>query len=216
MADRKSRAERVRGLYVILDPDHTGGRPLLEVARAALRGGASMLQLRDKRSGKRGMLDTARELKGICDEHGALLIVNDHGDVAALSGADGLHVGQNDLPVRDARHILLPHQLIGTSNALLEEALVSDASEADYIAVGAMYETGTKSDTRPAGLETLRRVRERVKTPIVAIGGIKASNIAPVVQAGADAICVISAVCLAEDPEWAARELVENIQQGRA
>jgi len=114
-----------------------------------------------------------------------------------------------------ARQVLTPEQLVGTSNALFEEALASESQTADYIAVGRIYETGSKSNTRPAGLETLRRVKGSVGVPVVAIGGINLSNVVPVVQAGADAVCVISAVCAASDPKAAAARLVEAIEGAR-
>ena len=214
---RREAAHRVAGLYVIVDPELTRGRDVVDIAGAALRGGATAIQLRDKLHDKGDQLPVALKLREGCQEHGASFIVNDHADLAAACGAHGLHVGQHDLPIREARRILYPTQFLGTSNALLQEAEVSAQLQADYIAVGAMYSTESKTSTRPAGIQGLRRVREKVSgIPIVAIGGITLENIDPVLEAGADGICVIGAVCLADDPEQAARHLVERIYAHQA
>ena len=211
---RKRLTDRTYGLYVIIDPEITGGRDPFEVARGALEGGARMLQLRDKTREKGQTLPLARKLKKLCGEYDALMIVNDHADLAALVGSDGLHVGQGDLPVGEARRVLKPQQIIGRSNHLVEEVLESQTQGADHVALGAIYPTTTKAsiiDRAPTGTEAIRKVKEAVKVPLVAIGGINQENVAPVVAAGADAICVSSAVGLAPDPEEAARRLVERI-----
>ena len=207
---------RLRGLYVIVDPEHTGERPVEDVTRAALDGGATIIQLRDKVSDKGPMLETALRINQMCHDAGALFFMNDHADVAVLSGADGLHVGQSDLPVKAARRVLSDGQMIGTSNHHVEEALISMADEVDYIAVGAIYGTGTKEVTVSAGLETLARIRSRVKCPIAAIGGINTSNVVAVIEAGADMVCVISAVGRAPDPAAATRDLVDLIDRARS
>jgi len=204
---RAERARRIRGLYVIVDPEHTHGRPTLDVARAALRGGAAVIQYRDKLSGGRASLETARSLKALCDDHGALFIVNDDAAAARLAAADGLHVGQTDLPVAEARNVLQDDQIVGQSTHSVHEALESEAQSADYVAVGAIYRTGTKAVTHPVTLDTLADVKRRVAVPVVAIGGINTGNVRPVIDAGADAVCVISAVTLADDPEQAAHNL---------
>ena len=211
---RRWPSARVYGLYVIIDPEVTGGRDPVEVARGALKGGAKVLQLRDKLREKGQILPLARALKGLCVEYGALLIVNDHADLAALVGADGLHVGQGDLPVAEARRILHPRQIVGRSNHLPEELLESQAYGADHVALGAIYPTATKSSIRSRatlGPDAVRKVREAVVVPLVAIGGINVENVEPVVMAGADAVCVTGAVGLASDPEEASRRLVEKI-----
>ncbi len=214
---RKQAAQRVAGLYVIIDPELARGRDPVEIARAALRGGATAIQLRDKVHDKGDQLPVARALHDLCQEHDASFIVNDHADLVVACRAHGLHVGQHDLPVPDARAILRPYQFIGTSNTLLREAQDSIEQQADYLAVGAMYTSASKSNTRPAGLEALRRVRAYVAdAPIVAIGGITIDNIDDVLKAGADGICVISAVTMADDPELAARNLVDRITAHRA
>ena len=207
-AAREKSAQRVRGLYVIVDAQAAGGRDLVELTQAVLRGGASVIQLRDKLHDKGDVLPVARRIRDLCDTHDAIFIMNDHADLAVACDAHGLHLGQHDLPVAEARAILKPYQLIGTSNALPEEALESEKQGADYLAVGAMFPTDTKERTRPAGLSTLSEVKARAGVPVVAIGGINLDNISQVVRAGADAACVISAVVGAPDPEAAARRLI--------
>ena len=147
-------------MYVIIDEQAAQGRDLVDLSRAALQGGASVLQLRDKINDKGDVLPVARAIRDLCDEFDALLIINDHVDLAVACNAHGVHLGQHDLPIEEARAILRPHQIIGTSNALLEEAQDSERRGADYLAVGAMFPTSTKERTRPAGLETLGRVRQ--------------------------------------------------------
>ena len=212
---REERAARLKGLYVIADPEAARGQELASLVESALKGGAKAIQFRDKRADKGAQLLLARPLARMCRDRGALFFANDHADLAVAVGADGLHVGQSDLPIEDARHSLLPFQLVGTSNALVDEARASEAAGADYLAVGAMFPTATKLNTRPAGVQTLRQVRQITDLPLVAIGGINAANVAEVVLAGADAVCVTSAVLAAEDPEAAAIELAELIGRSR-
>ena len=203
-------SNRLKGIYIIVDPEATRGRPVTEVAAQSLAGGARVVQLRDKLSDKGPMLDLARELKALCDAHDALFVMNDHADLAHAVDAGVLHVGQTDLPVGDARQILSPNQLIGNSNGTLEEALQSQQDSVDYMAVGAIYSTTTmgKSGRNALGPEMISRVKNAVKQPIVAIGGINRSNIQDVVRAGADSVCVVSAITFADDPKAATEELV--------
>lgn len=207
---RQHLAELVRGLYFILDPDMTAGRDPVTVVTEALAGGVRVVQLRDKHREKGYQLALAQRVRDACHASGAVFLVNDHPDVALAVGADGVHVGQKDLPLEAARRMLPLRQIVGVSTATVPEALAAAAGGADYVAVGAMFSTQSKSDTRPAGLETLRRVREQVRRqPLVAIGGINGQNLGEVVRAGADAIAVISAIGLAPDVRAAAAALVE-------
>lgn len=209
---RQEAAAQVRGLYVIIDPEVTGGRDPLDIAQAAVRGGARMLQLRDKVRDKGQSLPLAQALQQLCEENGALLIVNDHADVAAAVGAGGLHVGQTDLPVDTARRLLYPRQILGRSNREIELLVESQEMGADYVAFGAIYPTGTKPGGRaPQGLDRLREARAAAQVPLVAIGGITAETAGPVVAAGADAVCVTAAVGLAAEPEAAAAQLTAAI-----
>ena len=200
----------IRGLYVIIDPDACGGRDPVDVARQALAGGASIIQWRDKRREKGVQLADARALGKLCKEYGALYIVNDHVDLALAVAADGVHVGQGDLPVEVVRGLVPASFVVGASTNNVDEARAAEAAGASYIAVGSMYTTASKEPerTRAASPERLREVKDAVGVPVVGIGGINASNIAEVVAAGADAVAVISAVCGAEDPKAAAAALV--------
>ncbi len=211
--ERIKRTANVRGLYVIVDPEATRGRDVVDVAAAALRGGTSIIQLRDKTRDKGEVLVIARAIRELCDRHDALFVVNDDADIAFLSDAHGLHVGQTDLPVTEARRVLSPEQFVGRSNNGVTEALESEGQGADYLAVGAIYSTTTmgKSGRTALGPEEIRNVKQAVSAPLVAIGGIDSNNIADVARAGADCICVVSAVTFADDPERAAAQLVEII-----
>ena len=214
---RADLAMKVRGIYVIVDPEATRGRPVVEVARSSLEGGARVVQLRDKLRDKGPMLETACELKTLCDAFGALFVMNDHADVALVSGAHALHVGQTDLPIESARRVLEPYQLVGNSNGSMEEALRSSEQGVDYIAVGAIYATTTmgKSGRTALGPEMIARVKSAVGQPVVAIGGINEANIGEVAAAGADCACVVSAITFADDPRAATRRLVELFERAR-
>ena len=209
---RAQQASRVRGLYVIIDPQVTGGREPIDIARAAINGGARMLQLRDKLRDKGESLPLAIAMQQLCQDNDALMIINDHVDMAAAIGSAGVHVGQTDLPVAQARRMLAPHQVLGRSNREIDQLVQSQEMGADHVAFGAIYPTTSKGVSRnPQGIEPLRRAKAATKVPLVAIGGINAENVAPVVEAGADAICVTAAVGSAPDPEAAAKRLVEAI-----
>ena len=210
---RQKRAGRVRGLYVIIDPQVTGGRDPAEIATAAVRGGARMLQLRDKLRDKGDTLPLATQLQELCQASDVDLIINDHADLAAIIGCAGLHLGQTDLPVAQARGVLSPQQVVGRSNHEIDELVQSEEMGADHLAFGAIYPTSTKGVGRPPqGVARLRQAREATQAPLVAIGGINAENAAHVVEAGADAICVAAAVGQAAEPERAAARLVKAIQ----
>jgi len=197
---------QLRGLYVIIDPALAPGRDELQVARAALDGGARLIQLRDKTREKGLQLPVAEALQRLCRQRGALFIVNDHVDLALAVGADGVHVGQKDLPVAVVRR-LAPELVIGCSTNDPEEARRAEADGADYVSVGRLFPTGSKDDTRPATAETLRAVKAAVSLPVCAIGGINESNIDAVIAAGANMAAVIAAVIAAPDVADAARRL---------
>ena len=211
---RQEKANEVRGLYVIIDPQVTGGRDPYDIAVAAVSGGARMLQLRDKLRDKGESLPLAMALQDLCQRTGALLIVNDHVDVAAAVGSGGVHVGQTDLPVAQARRILSPHQVLGRSNREFEQLAESKEMGADHVAFGAIYATTSKGVARnPQGPERVREAKRIAgDTPLVAIGGINLGNVAPVVEAGADAICVTAAVGSADEPEAAAAQMTAAIE----
>ena len=207
--------EGLRGLYVIIDPSalfRTGpavapARDEIEIARAALDGGARLIQLREKTREKGLQLPAAEALQALCRERGALFIVNDHVDLALAAGADGVHVGQKDLPVSVVRGIVPREMVIGCSTNNADEARRAEGDGADYVSVGRLFPTGSKDDTRPATLETLRAVKAAVSLPVCAIGGINETNIDEVLAAGADMAAVIAAVIAAPDVTAAARRL---------
>jgi thiamine-phosphate pyrophosphorylase len=217
-AHRRRLAQRLRGLYVIIDPALTGGRDAAWVAAEALAGGATALQLRVKETDAGDWLLLAQRLAALTREADAVLFVNDHADMTVAAGADGVHLGQHDLPLAAARSVLRPWHLAGTSNALVEEARASLAGGADYIAVGRMFETSSKANTRPAGPARLAEVRALIPAdgpPLVAIGGITPANVAEVARAGADGVCVIGAVTGAPDPRAAAAGLLAAFRAGQ-
>jgi thiamine-phosphate diphosphorylase len=162
------------------------------------------------------LVSPARELKKVCAESDVLFIVNDHLDLAIDSDADGLHIGQEDLPFAAARKMLPEDKILGCSSATLDEALQAEKEGADYIAVGSIYPTPSKPGTRLAGLEMLRLVKNKVSVPVVAIGGINEDNVADVISAGADAVAVISAVLGADDVKAASQRLAAIINRGSA
>ncbi len=215
---RENTAARVSGLYVIVDPEATRGRPVLDVAEAALRGGATVIQLRDKLNDAAHVLATARNLRRLCASHGALFVMNDDAAIALAGDADGLHVGQSDLPAADARRVLSDAQIVGRSNDSVDEALRSQADGADYLAVGAVYATATmgKSARKAVGPQTIAAVKAAVSRPVVAIGGIDRANAAEVVRAGADCVCVVSAITMADNPEQAANAIADAIETANA
>ncbi|MDI6831311.1 MAG: thiamine phosphate synthase [Actinomycetota bacterium] len=198
------------GLYVITCRDPGRGIDHLDVARAALRGGADAVQLRDKEAGGRELLRLAGEVASLVRAagRGCLFLVNDRVDVALACEAHGVHVGQDDLPPAAARRLVGEDMVLGVSAGTVEEALEARAAGADYIGVGPVFATPTKPDAgEPVGIEGLRRIREAVDLPLVAIGGIDASNAARVLEAGADGIAVISAVSAADNMEMAVERL---------
>lgn len=202
--------DRLSGLYVIVDPEVASGRDDVEIAREALAGGATMVQLRDKTREKGLQLPIATAIADLCRRSGAMFIINDHVDLALAISADGVHVGQKDLPVSVVRRLLGANAVIGCSTNNAEEARKAEADGADYVSVGRLFPTGSKSDTRPATLDTLRSIKASVGVPVCAIGGINESNIDEVVAAGADIVSVIAAVVAAPDVREAARALASR------
>jgi len=195
-----------RGVYAIVDG--SAARPPLELVGAFVRGGAAVVQLRLKQAGAGELLRVAREARRMCSAGGSLLLVNDRPDVAKLAGADGVHLGQEDLPVAAARAILGPEALIGLSTH--SDVEIDGAAGADYIGFGPIFATQSKPGAPlppPHGIEGLRRAVRRAGKPVVAIGGITAENAAAVRAAGANCAAAIAYICGAEDPERAVRSL---------
>ncbi len=204
-------------LYVIVDPSACRGRDPVSIARAAVRGGAGIIQLRDKRGDVPAMLALAREMGRAVREEGGQFVVNDRVDVALAAGTDGAHVGQQDLPPAEARALLGKEAVIGLSLKTAGQVDAAPVESLSYGAIGGIFPTSSKrQDLPPAGLAGLaklaRQLRKRMPAlPIVAISGITVENAAPVIAAGVDGVAVISAVCAAEDPEAAARALRREV-----
>ncbi|MDO8577895.1 MAG: thiamine phosphate synthase, partial [Dehalococcoidales bacterium] len=169
---RKEKFDRLHGLYVVIDIESLNGRDPVETARLVIRGGASVIQLRDKISKRKDVIATALSLKYLCANENVLFIVNDHLDVTLESDADGLHVGQEDLPVKAARKWLPADKLLGASVETIEQAIAAEADGADYLGVGAIFPTASRVKTPVVGLERLRQIKRAVSLPLVAIGGI--------------------------------------------
>lgn len=210
---RQDKLKKLAGLYVIIDGQQLKEHKYKEVTIQAIRGGAGAIQLREKKLRKKELLKLAREIRQICRENNVLFIMNDYLDAALDCEADGLHVGQEDLPVMTARKLLRPDQLLGCSANTAEQARAAEAEGADHIGVGAIFATGSKNDIEVVGINRLREIKQAVSLPIVAIGGINKNNAAEVIRAGATAIAVIGAVSGSDNPEQAARELVKAIKE---
>ncbi|HET6519427.1 MAG TPA: thiamine phosphate synthase [Geminicoccaceae bacterium] len=203
-------------LYLVTDPELGGGRPLDGLAAAAVRGGATLVQLRDKRADGRRLLDEALRLKAALDPLGVPLIVNDRADVAFAAGAAGVHVGQRDLPAAAARRLLGPDAIVGLSLDRPEDLDRADPGVVDYVAYGPVFATATKGDSGPAvGAAGIAAVRARTRLPLVAIGGLGAANLVEAVAAGADGVAVVSAIVAAPDAADASRRLRAAIDDAR-
>lgn len=184
-------------LYAIVDP--LAGHEPVELAKTLLGAGARILQLRLKEVASRDLLAAARAIAALCREHHAIFIVNDRADIAKLAGADGVHLGQLDIPLEAGRRLLGPGAIIGISTARLEQARAAEQGGADYIGFGPMYPGGAKHTRLGQGLDNLRAVRAAVKLPIVAIGGITERTVPELLAAGANAVAIISEVVRAPD-----------------
>lgn len=205
-----SRSPKRMRLHVLL-PKAPEGRSTGDVARALIRGGADVIQLREKSADAAEFLEVARECRQACDAGGAILILNDRVEAVLPSEADGVHLGQEDLDPHEARGHLGEGAIIGVSCHSVEEALRAVDRGADYLSVGCIFPSPTKPHLQPVGPEMIARVAERVALPLVAIGGIRPENVARVIEAGAQAVAVSSAVLQAPDPEAAVRQLLRAI-----
>ena len=209
---RRDKTKRLRGLYAIIDTQALKGRSHIEAATQAIRGGAKVVQLRDKLLSKKELLPIAKELRKLCVEHTVLFIMNDYLDLALASDADGLHLGQDDLPIKVARKLLPMGKILGCSTKTVDQAVAAQSEGADYIAVGSIYPTSSKETAKVVGLDRLREIRQQITLPLVAIGGINKNNVREVVTAGADSVAIISAILQAEDIEAAARQIANKLE----
>jgi thiamine-phosphate pyrophosphorylase len=205
-------------LYLVTDSALAMGRALPDVVRAAVDGGVTCVQVREKDLPSRAYIEQLLSLRPLLRERGIPLFVNDRLDVALAVEADGIHLGQTDLPLAMARRIAAGRLIIGVSCESVRDASAAERGGADYVSVSPVFATPTKTDTAPAlGLDGVRAARRAVRVPVVAIGGINATNAAEVIRAGADGICVVSAIVSAPDPRAAAaalRGIVEGARHG--
>lgn len=214
---RKAREARLAkvDLYLVTSEELSAGRSDLEVLRAGLDGGVSMVQLRDKRSHGREFYEKARAARELCDEAGALLIINDHVDIALAVQADGVHLGTEDLPIEVARSIA-PSLIIGASSHSAVEARAAEAAGASYVNIGPIYQTATKPDAPQfLGPEAIPKIAGELTIPFTVMGGITLERVDEVVKAGADILAVITAVTKSGDLEKASRDLIDRIRRAR-
>jgi thiamine-phosphate pyrophosphorylase len=199
-------------VYLVTDRGLAGARSLDEIVLAAVRGGVSAVQLREKRLGTRRFYEAARSLKDALAQSATPLIINDRIDIALAVDADGVHLGREDMPAREARRLLGPEKIIGLSVNNVEDVTDESAGCADYLAVSPVFFTTTKEDvSRPWGLEGVARIRRLTDLPLVGIGAINKDNAADVIRAGANCVAVVSAIMAAHDPEDATRFLTNIV-----
>lgn len=206
-------------LYVLIDSKLSRGRSHRQVIQAAIRGGATIVQYREKNASTRQMIDDALALLDLCRAHGVPLIINDRVDVALAVDADGVHVGPDDMPASLARKVIGRDKILGVSAGNVDEARAAIADGADYLGVGAIFATSSKADAgAPIGIQGLLQIVHVGTLPIVGIAGVNTSNAAGVIRCGAVGVAVISAIVGAEDVERATRELrgiVDDAKQVR-
>ncbi len=210
-AEKFKNLEKYLGLYFITD--NSFGRSHIELAEMVLKAGVKIIQFREKKMSTREMLENAREIRRLTEDYGAIFIVNDRLDVALASEADGVHVGQDDMPAETVREIA-GDIILGVSASNVEEALAAEKDGADYVGAGPVFTTTTKEDAGDAiGVTGLAEIVRAVKIPVVAIGGIDHSNVSSVLKTGCAGIAVISAIAANDDPKESAEELLEIIKK---
>ena len=203
-------------LYLATDRGLSRGRTTQHIVEAALRGGVTCVQLREKTCSTREFIAQALSIREHLKKHNVPLIINDRVDIAQAVNADGVHLGQSDMPIEMAKAILKDSMVIGISAESIKDAVQAEKDGADYIGVSPVFATPTKTDIAPPlGLEGLREMRKSVKIPLVGIGGLNIKNAGEVIKNGADGVAVVSAIVAADDPEKAARELIKIVQQAR-
>ena len=202
----------MRGLYLVTDRTLCGNRPLVDIVHLALKGGVAYVQLREKDVSTRLFVDVSQKIKTLTDTFRVPLIINDRLDVALTVEADGVHIGQEDMPYEAARNLMGPRAIIGLSVETWDDVVTAQELDVDYISVSPVFETLTKTDTKSIwGLDGISRIKAYSRHPLVAIGGLNVSNAADAVMAGADCIAVVSAICAAHDPLNATRELLDTV-----
>jgi thiamine-phosphate pyrophosphorylase len=205
--------KKIGRFHVITDTELQNRFSHLELAGMAIAGGADTVQFRQKEGTTRKMIETARDMKNLCASAGVVFIVNDRLDVALASDADGVHLGQEDFPIPLAREILGENKIFGGSAVTMEEAQKCLEEGADYVGFGPVYPTASKADAGPVtGLDLMKEVVDKVRLPLIAIGGVNRENTPELIRAGAHGIAVISAVCCRKDPERATLELYRALK----
>jgi thiamine-phosphate pyrophosphorylase len=206
-------------VYLVTQESLSAGRSTREVVEAAIAGGVDVVQLREKDRSARERYHLGRKLRALTREAGVTFVVNDRVDLAEAVGADGVHLGDSDLPVGVARESLGEDAVVGRSVSFVEDAVAAERAGADYLGVGAVYSTGSKDDIDDdeyaIGPERVGDIADAVDIPVVGIGGVDADNAGPVVKAGADGVAVITAITRADDPEAATRELGRTVENAR-
>jgi thiamine-phosphate pyrophosphorylase len=212
---RRDKIERISGLYVILDRQFLAGKDELDIAGQIIDGGAKVIQLRDKQSKRGELLLVAQKLRELCSQADVLFIINDYLDLAMAADADGLHIGQEDLPLPVVRRELPIDKVVGCSVTTLSQATKAQTEGADYIAVGSIFPTTTKKEAIVVGVDILKELKRTASIPLVAIGGINQNNVGEVVAAGADAVAMISAVLGEKDVRGAVQKLVAKMDSAK-
>ena len=213
----RQRGQTMQGLYFVTDRGLCGTKPLTDVVLEAIRGGAVCVQLREKEVSTRFFVEEAGRIKALIKPFGVPLIINDRLDVALAVEAEGVHVGQSDMPYEIARKLMGPEAIIGLSVETWKDVERAEGLDCDYLGVSPVFATPTKTDTKePWGLEGVARIRSFSRHPLVGIGGLHAGNAEAVIAAGADCVAVVSAICAAADPHAASRELSDLIASALA
>ena len=194
-------------LYLCTDRELMSAERLEKAVELAIQGGVTVVQLREKDCTGREFLQIAKDVKQITDAYEIPLIINDRTDICLAVNAAGIHIGQQDLPAKIVRSMVGPDKIIGVSAATLSEAIQAEKDGADYLGVGAMFATSTKTNTRPVTIERLTQIKQAVQIPVVAIGGIQSSNVTTLTDTGIDGIAVVSAILAQENITHAAEQL---------
>lgn len=201
-------------LYLVTDRDVLRGRDLIKCIEESILGGVTLVQLREKNVTSREFYEIAIKVKEVTSRYNIPLIINDRLDIALAIDADGLHIGQKDLPASVARKILGKDKILGVSAATLQESLKAEKDGADYLGVGAVFSTSTKKDTRDVSYETLSSITSSVNIPVVAIGGINEKNVTKLKESNIDGIAVISCILGKEDVKGAAEKMLDRFKEG--
>lgn len=201
------------GLYLVTDTNICSREKLVSVTEAAIKGGVTLVQLREKDISTREFFAEALELKKLCKHYNVPLLINDRIDIALAVDADGIHIGQSDMPLKVSRKILGPNKIIGLSAGNVNQAVEAVNDGADYLGVGAVFPTSTKNDASNVGIEMLKQVRKSVDIPIVGIGGINPDNISQLYGSGIEGVAVVSCIMGSDDPYTVSKQLSKMVKE---